>query len=110
MKPAPGPTGAVGIAEVKGKSPPSTTSDHAPRRGRQPDAVALRADFQANTDITAGNKPTVQIASTSDSSPRAPKVSGPDVTTQSLDSHRVRRSLVAAHAMYLAVRTADTAL
>lgn len=36
-------------------------------------------------------------------------MSGPDVTTQSLD-FTAFDGLVAAHAMYLAVRTADTAL
>lgn len=102
--------GAVGIAEVKGKLTAEYDSTTLRDAVANQTPLALRADFQANTDITAGNKPTVQIVLPDIRfESELPKVSGPDVTTQSLD-FTAFDGLVAAHAMYLAVRTADTAL
>lgn len=102
--------GAVGIAEVKGKLTAEYDSTTLRDAVANQTPLALRADFQANTDITAGNKPTIQLTLPEIRfESELPKVSGPDVTTQSLD-FTAFDGLVAAHAMYLAVRTADTAL
>lgn len=101
---------AVGIAEVKGK----VTAEYDATVFR--DAVmsqtplALVATFQANTDITVGNKPTVQIVVPDIRlEGELPKSNGGDVITQSIDWTGLD-GLVAAHALYVAVRTADTAL
>lgn len=101
---------AVGIAEVKGK----VTAEYDATTFR--DAVmsqtplSIVATFQANTDITAGNKPTLQVVVPDIRlEGELPKSNGGDVITQSIDWTGFD-GLAAAHALYVAVRTADTAL
>jgi hypothetical protein len=73
--------------------------------------VALVATFEANTDIVAGSKPTLQITvpDVRLDGDALPKSNGGDVITQSLNINAFD-GLVAAHPLYIAVRTADAAL
>ncbi|WP_295787502.1 phage tail tube protein [uncultured Microbacterium sp.] len=101
---------AVGIAEVKGK----VTAEYDAITFRDALAsqapLALVANFQAATDITSGNKPTLQITVPDIRfEGELPKSNGGDVITQSIDFTGFD-GLVAPHALYVAVRTADTAL
>jgi hypothetical protein len=101
---------AVQIAEVKGNitAEYDSTTFRDALRGQTP--LALVATFQAATDITAGNKPTFQVVIPDIRFEKElPKSNGGDVITQSID-FTAFDGLVAEHALYIATRTADTAL
>ncbi|MBW9094640.1 hypothetical protein JNB62_13165 [Microbacterium jejuense] len=102
--------GAVQLAEVKGKVTAEYDSTTLRDAVRDQQPIALVATFAAAADITAGQKPTVQITIPDIRfEGELPKSNGGDVITQALD-FTAFDGLVAAHALYLAVRTADTAL
>lgn len=102
--------GAVQIAEIKGKITAEYDSLTFRDAVRDQTSLALVATFQAPTDITAGNKPTLQVVVPDIRfEGELPKSNAGDVITQSLDFTGFD-GLTAAHAMYIAVRTADTAL
>lgn len=101
---------AVGVAEVKGR----VTAEYDATTFRDALAaqtpMALVATFQAATDITPGNKPTVQVVVPDIRfDTELPKSNGGDVIAQSIDFIAFD-GLVAAHPLYIAVRTADSAL
>lgn len=101
---------AVGLAEVKGK----VTAEYDAITFRDAVAsqtpLALVATFQAATDITAGNKPTIQITVPDIRfEDELPKSNGGDVITQTINFTGFD-GLVAPQPLYVAVRTADTAL
>lgn len=77
---------------------------------RDNSALALVATFQAATDITASNKPTLQVV-IPDVRFRGglPQANKGDVIKQDLE-FTAFDGLVAAHALYIATRTSDTAL
>lgn len=102
--------GAVGQAEVKGKITAEYDSTTFKNALRDQTPLTMLATFQAPTDITAGNKPTLQVVIPDlRFEGELPKSNGGDVITQSID-FTAFDGLVAAHALYVAVRTADTAL
>jgi hypothetical protein len=104
--------GAVGLAEVKGKFTAEYDSTTFRDAVRDQTPLALVATFQAAgaADITAGNKPTFQVVVPDIRfEGELPKSNGGDVITQSID-FTAFDGLVAAHALYIATRTADTAL
>lgn len=102
--------GAVGLAELKGKLTAEYDSTTFRDALRDQTPLALVATFSAPTDITAGNKPTLQIVVPDIRfEGELPKSNGGDVITQSIDFTGFD-GLTAAHAMYIVVRTADTAL
>lgn len=102
--------GAVGIAGVSGKLTAEYDSTTLRDAVRDQTPLALLATFQGPTDITAGNKPTLQITIPDIRfEGELPKSNGGDVITQSLD-FTAFDNLVAPHALYIATRTADTAL
>lgn len=73
-------------------------------------SVALVATFVGVTDITTGNKPTLQIVIPDIRfDGELPKANGGDVIAQSIP-FTAFDGLTATHAMYVAVRTADTAI
>lgn len=102
---------AVGIADVTGR----ITAEYDATTFRDAVAsqtpLALVATFQGPTDITTGNKPTLQITAPDIrlDGDALPKSNGGDVITQSLNVTAFD-GLVAPHALYVAVRTADSAL
>ena len=101
---------AVGLAEVKGR----ITAEYDAITFRDALAaqtpLALVATFEAATEITPGNKPTLQIVVPDIRfESELPKSNGGDVITQAID-FTVFDGLVAAHPLYIAVRTADAAL
>lgn len=101
---------AVGIAEVTGR----ITAEYDAVTFRDALAaqtpMALVATFQAATEITAGNKPTLQVVVPDIRfESELPKSNGGDVITQAID-FTAFDGLVAAHPLYIAVRTADAAL
>lgn len=101
---------AVGLAEVKGKITAEYDATTFRDAVANQTALALVATFTAATDITAGNKPTFQIVVPDIRfEGELPKSNGGDVITQSID-FTAFDGLVAAHALYIATRTADTAL
>lgn len=104
--------GAVGLAELTGK----LTAEYDATTFRDAVAsqtpLALVANFVASgaADITVGNKPQLQIVIPDIRfEGELPKSNGGDVITQSLDFTGFD-GLVAAQPLYIAVRTADTAL
>jgi len=103
---------AVQLADIKGK----VTAEYDSTTFRDALAgntgMALVATFvaAAAADITTGKKPTLQIYCPDIRfNGELAKVSGPDVTTQSMD-FTAYSNLVAAEPIYVAVLTADTAL
>lgn len=102
---------AVGVIDSKGK----LTAEYTDSAFR--DAVAAHSDlalvatFAGLTDITAGNKPTVQIVipNVRFDGPMPQASPSGEPITMSLD-FTVYDGLVAAHPLYIAVRTSDTAL
>lgn len=101
---------AVGLAEVTGKLTAEYDSTTFRDAVRDNSALALVATFAAATDITAGNKPTFQIVIPDIRfEGELPNSNGGDVITQAME-FTAFDGLVAAHAMYIATRTADTAL
>lgn len=101
---------AVGYAEVKGKLTAEYDSTLFRDAVASQTPVALVATFEAATEITPGNKPTLQIVVPDIRfEGELPKSNGGDVIAQSLDFTGFD-GLVAPHALYIAVRTADTAL
>lgn len=101
---------AVGLAEVKGR----ITAEYDAITFRDALAaqtpLALVATFEAATEITPGNKPTLQIVVPDIRfESELPKSNGGDVITQAID-FTAFDGLVAAHPLYIAVRTADAAL
>jgi hypothetical protein len=101
---------AVGKAEVTGSMTADydvTTYKNAVRDGS---TLALVATFLGPTDITVGNKPTLQIVLPDIRlDGELPKSNGGDVIAQAL-SFKAYDNLVAAEPLYIATRTADTAL
>lgn len=103
---------AVQLAEIKGKITAEYDSLTLRDALRDNTALALVATFAATAaaDITAGNKPTLQIMLPDIRfDGELPKSNGGDVITQSLD-FQAYENLVAAEAIYVAVRTGDTSL
>jgi hypothetical protein len=101
---------AVGIADVKGKVTAEYDSTTFRDAVASQTPLALVATFQGDVDITTGNKPTLQVVVPDlRFEGELPKSNAGDVITQSLDFTGLD-GLVAAHALYIAVRTADTAL
>lgn len=103
---------AVQQADIKGKLTAEYDSTAFRDALRDNTAVALVATFTASAaaDITAGNKPVLQIMLPDIRfNGELPKTNGGDVITQSLD-FTAYENLVAAEAIYVAVQTADTAL
>ena len=103
---------AVQLAEIKGKLTAEYDSVTFRDALAQNTGLALVATFTATAaaDITAGNKPTLQIVCPDIRfNGELAKVSGTDVTTQSMD-FQAYSNLVAAEPIYVAVRTSDTAL
>lgn len=101
---------AVGLAEVKGK----ITAEYDATTFRDALAsqtpMALVATFTAATEITAGNKPTIQITVPDIRfEDELPKSNGGDVIAQNINWTGFD-GLVAPQPLYVAVRTADTAL
>lgn len=102
--------GAVQLAEVKGKITAEYDSTTFRDAVRDQTPLALVATFQGAADITAGNKATFQIIVPDIRfEGELPKSNGGDVITQSID-FTAFDGLVAPHALYIATRTADTAL
>lgn len=103
---------AVQLAEIKGKLTAEYDSTTFRDALAQNLPLALVATFTASAaaDITAGNKPTLQIVCPDIRfNGELVKVNGTDVGTQSMD-FTAYSNLVAAEPIYVAVRTADTAL
>lgn len=101
---------AVGIADVKGKITAEYDSTVFRDALAAQTPLAMVATFQANTDITPGNKPTLQIVVPDVRfEGELPKSNAGDVITQSID-FTAFDGLVAAQPVYVVVRTADTAL
>ena len=101
---------AVGIAELTGKLTAEYDSTTFRDAVRDQTPLALVATFQGPTDITAGNKPTLQIVIPDIRfEGELPKSNGGDVISQSIEFSGFD-GLVAPHALYIATRTADTAL
>lgn len=101
---------AVGIAEVKGKITAEYDATTFRDAVRDQTALALVATFQAPTIISASNYPTLQVVVPDIRfEGELPKSNSGDVITQSLD-FTAFDGLTAAHALYIATRTADTAL
>lgn len=102
--------GAVGIAGVSGKITAEYDSTTFRDAVRDQTPLSLVATFQGPTDITAGNKPTLQVVVPDIRfEGELPKSNAGDVITQSIDWTGFD-GLVAPHALYIATRTADTAL
>lgn len=102
--------GAVGVAGVTGNITAEYDSTTLRDAVRDQTPLALIATFQGATDITAGNKPTLQVVLPDIRfEGELPQSNGGDVVTQSLD-FTAFDNLVAAHALYIATRTADSAL
>jgi hypothetical protein len=102
--------GAVGIAEVTGKLTAEYDATTFRDAVRDQTSIALVATFVGATDITVGNKPTLQVVCPDIRfEGELPKSNGGDVITQSLE-FTAFDGLVAAHPLYIATRTADTAL
>lgn len=101
---------AVGMAQLSGKLTAEYDSTTFRDAVRDQTSMALVATFQGPTDITSGNPATLQIVVPDIRfEGELPKSNGGDVIAQSLDFTGFD-GLVAAHALYIAVRTADTAL
>lgn len=101
---------AVGMASISGKLTAEYDATTFRDAVRDQTSMALVATFQAPGEITTGNPPTLQIVVPDIRfEGELPKSNGGDVITQSLDFTGFD-GLVAAHALYVAVRTADTAL
>lgn len=101
---------AVGIAEVTGKMTAEYDSTAFRDAVRDQTSLSLVATFQGPTDITAGQKPTLQIVVPDIRfEGELPKSNGGDVIAQSIEFTGFD-GLVAPHALYIATRTADTAL
>ncbi|MBW9118885.1 hypothetical protein JNB63_02135 [Microbacterium trichothecenolyticum] len=102
--------GAVGQAAVTGKVTAEYDSTTFRDAVRDQTPLALVATFLGATDISSGNKPTLQVVVPDIRfEGELPKSNGGDVITQSIDFTGFD-GLVAAHALYIATRTADTAL
>lgn len=101
---------AVGAAEVKGKVTAEYDSTTFRDAVANQTALALTARFEGPTDIEAGFKPTLEIVLPDIRfEGELPKAAGGDVITQGLD-FTAFDGLVASSAVYVVVRTADTAL
>lgn len=101
---------AVGLAEVKGKitAEYDATTFRDALLSQTP--MSLVATFQGPTDITSGNKPTLQITVPDlRFEDELPKSNGGDVIVQNINWTGFD-GLVAPQPLYVAVRTADTAL
>lgn len=101
---------AVGMSEITG----SLTAEYDSTTFRDAVAsqtpLALVATFQGPTDITAGQKPTLQIVCPDIRfDGELPRSNGSDVITQTLN-FKAYDNLVAASPIYVAIRTADAAL
>lgn len=101
---------AVGMAAITGTVTAEYDSTILRDAVRDQTSLALVATFQGPTDITAGNRPTLQITCPDIRfESEMPKASSGDVITQSLP-FSAYDGLVAASPIYVAVRTGDTAL
>lgn len=101
---------AVGMAAITGSVTAEYDATTFRDAVRDQTSMALVATFQGPTDITSGNKPTLQIVCPDIRfESELPKAAAGDVITQSLP-FAAYDGLVAASPIYVAVRTADTAL
>lgn len=101
---------AVGLAAVTGKMTAEYDSLAMRDALRDQTPIALTATFQSATDIVTGQKAQLQLTVPDIRfEGELPKSNGGDVITQSLD-FTAFDGLVAAQPLYIAIRTADTAL
>ncbi|MAP64044.1 MAG: hypothetical protein CMH34_09950 [Microbacterium sp.] len=101
---------AVGLASVSGSLTAEYDSTTFRDAVENQTSMALVATFEGPTDITSGNPPVLQVVIPDIRfEGELPKANGGDVITQSLEFTGFD-GLVAAHALYIAVRTADSAL
>lgn len=101
---------AVGLASLTGSLTAEYDSTTFRDAVRDRTSMALVATFEGPSDITSGNPAVLQIVVPDIRfEGELPKANGGDVITQSLEFTGFD-GLVAAHALYIAVRTADSAL
>lgn len=101
---------AVGLGSVTGSITAEYDSTYFRDAVADQTSMALVATFEGPTDITTGNPATLQVVVPDIRfEGELPKSNGGDVIAQSLEFTGFD-GLVAAHALYIAVRTADTAL
>lgn len=101
---------AVGLAAVTGSLTAEYDATTFADALKNQTALALVITFEAVTEIDTGEVPTVQIVCPDIRfESELPKSNGGDVIAQSIE-FTAFDNLVAAHPLYMAVRTADTAL
>jgi hypothetical protein len=101
---------AVGLAALSGKLTAEYDSTTFRDAVRDQTPLAMVATFNGPTDIVTGKPAVLQVVVPDIRfEGELPKSNGGDVITQSLDFTGFD-GLVAAHALYIAIRTADSAL